>query len=58
VKYGSRDANGAFRIIYVARFQDTVFVLHCFQKKSQATSKVEIDLATKRYRDLLKDVER
>jgi phage-related protein len=27
-----RDATGAFRVIYVARFADAVYVLHCFHK--------------------------
>ncbi|MGQ2907417.1 MAG: type II toxin-antitoxin system RelE/ParE family toxin [Aliihoeflea sp.] len=53
-----RDEAGAFRIVYVAKLQGSVFVLHCFQKKSQATDKPDIDLATKRYRDLLKEIER
>lgn len=53
-----RDSAGAFRIVYVARLRDSVFVLHCFQKKSQATAKPDIELATKRYRDLLKEIER
>lgn len=52
-----RDAAGAFRIIYVAKFADAVYVLHCFQKKSQKTSKSDLDLATKRYRDLVKELE-
>ena len=34
-----RDAAGAFRVIYVAKFADAVYVLHCFQKKTQKTSK-------------------
>ena len=51
-----RDAAGAFRVIYVARFADAVYVLHCFQKKSQKTSKADLDLASKRYRDLLQEI--
>jgi phage-related protein len=51
-----RDASSAFRILYVAKFADAVYVLHCFQKKTQATSKADIDLATKRYRDLVKEL--
>ena len=51
-----RDADGAFRIMYVAKFADAVYVLHCFQKKAQKTSKTDLDLATKRYRDLLKEL--
>jgi len=51
-----RDASGAFRVIYVAKFADAIFVLHCFQKKSQRTSREDITLATQRYKDLLKDL--
>lgn len=52
-----RDAAGAFRIIYIASFADAVYVLHCFQKKTAKTSKPDVDLATRRYRDLLKELE-
>ncbi|KVW96038.1 type II toxin-antitoxin system RelE/ParE family toxin [Thiobacillus denitrificans] len=52
-----RDEVGAYRVIYVAKFADAVYVLHCFQKKTQKTSKTDIDLAAKRYRDLLKEIE-
>jgi phage-related protein len=51
-----RDASGAFRVIYVAKFANAVYVLHCFQKKTDKTSKADLDLAEKRYRDLLKEV--
>ncbi len=51
-----RDASGAFRIMYIAKFADAVYVLHCFQKKTEKTSKVDLDLAAKRYRDLLKEL--
>lgn len=50
-----RDAAGAFRVIFVAKFADAVFVLHCFQKKTEKTSKADVDLAAKRFRDLLKE---
>jgi len=52
-----RDEVGAYRVIYVAKFADAVYVLHCFQKKTQKTSKADIDMAAKRYRDLLKEIE-
>lgn len=51
-----RDAAGAFRVVYVAKFADTIYVLHCFQKKTQKTSKPDLDLAASRYRDLLKEI--
>lgn len=46
-------ANGAFRVIYVAKFADAVYVLHAFQKKAQKTPKSDIDLAANRYRKLI-----
>lgn len=51
-----RDASGAFRVMYVAKFADTVYVLHCFKKKTEKTSKADLDLAAKRYRDLLQEL--
>ena len=45
-----RDARGAFRVIYVAKFADAVYVLHAFQKKTQKTRNQDIELAAKRYR--------
>lgn len=51
-----RDESGAFRVLYVAKFSDTIYVLHCFQKKTPKTSKADIDLAEKRYRDLVKEL--
>jgi len=46
-----RDQAGAFRVIYVARFEDAIYVLHAFQKKSRKTSHLDLELARKRYRD-------
>jgi len=51
-----READGAFRVIYVAKFEAAVYVLHCFRKKTQKTSKTDLDLAAKRYRDLVKEL--
>lgn len=51
------ESDGVFRVIYVARFAEAIFVLHCFQKKSQKTASTDIDLATRRYRDLVKELE-
>jgi phage-related protein len=51
-----RDAAGAFRVIYIAKLADAVYVLHCFQKKTAKTSRTDLDLAAKRYRDLLKEL--
>ncbi len=40
---------GAWRVIYVARFAAAVYVLHAFQKKTRKTSKSDLELATRRY---------
>lgn len=50
------DAAGAFRVIYVAKFAEVVYVLHCFQKKTQKTRKADLDMAAKRYADLVKEL--
>lgn len=50
------DKAGTFRVIYVAKFENAVYVLHCFQKKTQKTPKKDIDLATERYKDLIKEM--
>lgn len=45
---------GTYRVIYLARLADAVYVLHAFQKKTQATPKAELELATRRYRELIR----
>ncbi|MEZ5565220.1 MAG: type II toxin-antitoxin system RelE/ParE family toxin [Gammaproteobacteria bacterium] len=44
-----RDTAGAYRVIYVARFADAVYVLHAFLKKTQKTSRADLQLAKERY---------
>jgi len=39
-----------FRTAYVAKFENTVVVLHCWQKKTQATSKSDLEIIAARYR--------
>jgi phage-related protein len=43
---------GEWRVVYVARFRDAVYVLHAFQKKTRKTSGHDIDLARQRYRHI------
>ena len=52
-----RDAAGAFRVLCVAKLAEVVYILHCFQKKTDKTNKAALDLAAKRYRDVLKELE-
>ncbi len=49
-----RDESGAYRVLYVAKFEEAVYVLHVFEKRSQKTSKGDIQLAKGRYADLSK----
>lgn len=53
-----RDAAGAFRVIYLAKLPDAVYVLHCFQKKTEETSQRDITLAQKRYKELMRGYEK
>lgn len=48
-------AENEYRIIYVAKFEDAIYVLHGFTKKSQQTQKRDLDLAEKRYKELQKE---
>lgn len=45
-----RDTSGIFRVMYVAKFEEAVYVLHCFQKKTKATSRQDKAIAEARYR--------
>ena len=47
-----RDASGAFRLMYVAKFAEAIYVLHVFQKKSQKTAGLDLELAKQRYASL------
>ncbi len=49
-----RDEAGAFRVIYVATLSDVIYVLHAFQKKTEKTAKGDIELARKRFSDLVR----
>jgi phage-related protein len=45
-----KDASGIYRVMYVAKFEEAIYVLHCFQKKTRATSKQDKAVAVARYR--------
>jgi phage-related protein len=44
--------DNAYRIFYVARFSEAIYVLHAFQKKTQKTSKKDIKIGQQRYKQL------
>ena len=46
------DEEGTFRILYVAKFEDAVYVLHCFKKTAQKISDADIDIAKNRYKSI------
>jgi phage-related protein len=43
---------GEWRVIYVAKLADAIYVLHAFQKKTQRTRREDIELARRRYRQI------
>jgi len=46
---------GAFRVVYVAKFADAIYVLHAFQKKSQRTARLDMELARARFKSLMNE---
>jgi phage-related protein len=50
---GTQEASDAFRAIYMVKIADKVHVLYASQKKSQQTAQRDIDLAKRRYRELI-----
>ncbi|WP_298624526.1 type II toxin-antitoxin system RelE/ParE family toxin [uncultured Legionella sp.] len=50
------DDSGTYRVIYTARINDAVYVLHAFQKKTQATLKRDIELAKARFAELMRSL--
>lgn len=47
-----RDEAGIFRVLYITKIEDTVYVLHAFQKKTQQMAKRDLDLAATRLRQI------
>lgn len=43
---------GEWRVLYVAKFTDAIYILHAFQKKTQKTKREDIELARRRYRQI------
>jgi phage-related protein len=51
-----RDESGIYRVMYVAKFSDAIYVLHCFQKKTQKTAPGDLELAKRRYKELVREL--
>ena len=47
--------DGWFRVMYVAKFPEAVYVLHCFRKKTRTTSERDKRMAETRYRALVQE---
>ena len=47
--------DGWFRVMYVAKFPEAVYVLHCFKKKTTSTSKQDKDIAATRYKAVIQE---
>jgi phage-related protein len=45
---------GAFRLFYVAKFSEAIYVLHVFQKKSQQTALLDLQLGRARYQAVIR----
>ncbi|MCU5774945.1 type II toxin-antitoxin system RelE/ParE family toxin [Erwiniaceae bacterium BAC15a-03b] len=43
------DGTGSWRVVYVAKFEEAIYVLHSFQKKTQKTSKSDVSIITRRW---------
>jgi phage-related protein len=43
------EPSGAYRVIYLARRADAVYVLHAFQKKTQSTPRKDLEIARQRF---------
>ena len=52
-----REESGAFRVVYTARREEAVYVLHAFQKKTQATTRRDIQVARNRFEQLMRGQE-
>ena len=49
-----RDERGSYRVLYVAKFEEAVYVLHAFEKRSQKTAEPDVHRAKTRYAEMLK----
>jgi len=46
-------AGGAFRVFYVARFEEGIYVLHAFEKQSRRTARLDVEIGARRYREVI-----
>ena len=51
-----KTADGAFRAMYITNIGDCVYVLHAFQKKTEQTSKHDVEIARHRLKELIAEI--
>ena len=49
------EPDGWYRVLHVAKFPEAIYVLHCFKKKTNTTTKQDKEIASKRYQDVVKE---
>ncbi|HQQ62500.1 MAG TPA: type II toxin-antitoxin system RelE/ParE family toxin [Pseudomonadales bacterium] len=49
-----RSESNAYRTLYIAKLPEAIYVLHCFQKKSQKTPQTDLEIAKKRLQELMR----
>ena len=49
------DRSGTYRAVYTVKFEEAVFVLHCFRKKTKTTTKHDKNIAEARYRAVMRE---
>lgn len=50
-----KDDDGEYRVVYVAKFAEAVYVLHAFQKKTQQTSPKDVSTIVERYKAVVEE---
>ena len=57
IELRKRLPDGAFRVVYVAKFERAIFILHCFKKKTQQTSRKDVEMIKHRYSALIQELQ-
>ena len=51
----TRTGGQAHRVFYVAKFEEAIYVLHAFEKKTQKTAPRDVEMGRQRYKELLQE---
>lgn len=52
------DQTGTYRVVYIARFEEALYVLHAFHKKTQQTSSRDVEVIERRLAEMRRIRER